>query len=113
MKKTLTIIGLIALLAVGGVALLVATKDKPAEKERAAQAASKDSSDASAQDAQVAIPSGADPNDPERVKRVKEVNQVIAQVMQEAASRPKDDRMTPEEISALVRARIQELRASP
>lgn len=41
------------------------------------------------------------------------VNQVIAEVTKEAMERPKDDRMTPEEVRALIRERIAELGVRP
>lgn len=41
------------------------------------------------------------------------VNQVIAEVTKEAMERPRDDRMTPEEVRALIRQRIAELGVRP
>lgn len=41
------------------------------------------------------------------------VNQVIAEVTKEAMERPKDERMTPEEIRALIRERIAQLGVRP
>lgn len=39
-----------------------------------------------------------------------EINQVIFEVTQEAIARPSDQRMTSEEIAALIRSRIEELK---
>ncbi|MDQ4148518.1 MAG: hypothetical protein M3164_00755 [Actinomycetota bacterium] len=113
MKKLVVGICVVAVLIAGGIAAFVASRSKPAGQERPAQATSADASKTSNQGSNLVLPgAGAvDPNDPEQVKRLKEVNQVIFEVTQEALKRPKDQRMTPEEISALVRARIQELSA--
>ena len=110
MRKIVTVGCVVAVLAAGGVAAFLVAQDKPAGERPAA--ASRGRSASSGNESPAIVPSSPNPEDSERVKRLKEVNQAIFEVTQEAARRPKDQRMTPEEISALVRARIQELAAN-
>lgn len=114
MKKIITGICLIALLAGVGAAVFAANKDTPAAKESSASAAedssaSTDDSKVSESSSQPAVPAISVPADAEEAKLLMEVNQVILQVQKEAQARRGDQRMTAEEISALVRSRVEEV----
>lgn len=58
-----------------------------------------------------ATPSVTAPADPEEAQIMAEINKAIADVTAEAAARPKDDRMTPEEVEERIRQKIDEIRA--
>lgn len=104
MKKVVAGICLASLLVVAGITAFAANRDVPKS------AASTDSK-TSENDSQAAVPANSVPADEEDAKLLLEINEVIFQVTQEAIQRPNDQRMTPDEISALIRSRIEELEA--
>lgn len=58
----------------------------------------------------VAFPTPSLAGGSDDAETVMAINQIIFEVTQEAINRPKEDRMTSEEISALIETRIKELR---
>jgi hypothetical protein len=110
MKRIFTGI-LVALLLAAGVAVFAAIKDGPAAKETSASGVSTDDPKVSQKNSQPVLPTVSVPADAKEAKLLMEINQVIFQVTQEALQRPKDQRMTAEEISALVRSRVKELQS--
>ncbi len=58
----------------------------------------------------VAFPTPSLPAGSEDAETVMAINQIIFEVTQDAINRPKDQRMTSEEINALIQSRIKELR---
>lgn len=100
-------VGLIALLSIGGAAFAVSGVGT-------SEPASTDSAETAAQQEGPVVPVPSMPAElQEDAQRLIEVNQIISEVTQEALDRPKDDRMTPEEVGALVRERIAELEVRP
>jgi hypothetical protein len=100
---------LIALLA-AGVTAFVANKETPAAKHPSTSAsAAAHETKVSGGNSEAVVPSVAVPADAEEAKLLMEINQMILQVTQEALERPKDQRMSAEEISAMVRSRVEEL----
>lgn len=57
------------------------------------------------------IPSIEVSGDANQARMLTEINQAMADVTKEALSRPKDDRMTAEEIDLLIRSRIEQIKA--
>ncbi len=58
----------------------------------------------------VAFPTPSLPAGSEDAETVMAINQIIFEITQDAINRPKDQRMTSEEINALIQSRIKELR---
>jgi hypothetical protein len=69
------------------------------------------SSTEAAEDQKAAPEPAPSPATAEEARLLLEINQVIAEVTKEAIERPKDQRMTKEEINALITSRIEELKA--
>ena len=107
MNKTVVIsVVAIAVLAVGAFSAFFMTRGDAAAPESAAAPASADSSKP---DAPV-VPNldlRAGGND---AQLLTEINQIILDVTQQAVSRPKEERMSSEQVAALIRSRIDELK---
>jgi hypothetical protein len=118
-KKLIAGVCLAVVLLVGGVLALTLSGDDPAGGDREAPSASETGSAASPSTGAsgsptapgaVAFPTPSLPAGSEDAETVMAINQIIFEVTQEAINRPKDQRMTSEEISALIQSRIEELR---
>lgn len=83
--------------------------DSASPKPVASSGSSETSASASAAIPEIQLPEGAS----EDAKRLVEINQVIAEVTGEAIKRPKDQRMSSEEISQLIQTRIEEISVRP
>lgn len=105
--KILSGIALVAVL-LAGVAVLAIGADGTSEP------ASKEATEAAEMPASPTVPLPSMPAEiQQEAQLLVGVNQVIAEVTKEAMERPKDERMTPEEVRALIRERIAELGVSP
>lgn len=83
--------------------------DSAAPKAAASTAPAESSAKASAAIPEIELPEEAS----EDAKRIVELNKIIAEVTQEAINRPKDQRMSTEEVSQLIRTRIEEIGVRP
>lgn len=83
--------------------------DSDSPKAAASAGSTETSAKASTAIPEIELPEGAS----EHAKRLVEINQIIAEVTQEAINRPKDQRMSSEEISQLIRTRIEEISVRP
>jgi hypothetical protein len=128
-KKLIAGACLAVVLAVGGILALTLLGDDPPGQARgksptsaettpagsASGAASPPSaiSGSPAAPGAVPFPTPSLPAGSEDAETVMAINQIIFEITQDAINRPKDQRMTSEEINALIQSRIKELRKSP
>lgn len=118
-KKLIVGACLAVVLLIGGILAFTLNGDDPSGRDREESSSSETtpapsvSAVASATPAvpgAVAYPTPSLPADSDDAETVMAINQIVFEVTQEAINRPKDDRMTSEEISALIESRIKELR---
>lgn len=118
-KVNKTVAGIAALVVlgiVGVIGFVVLRQDGKNQASVAApqRSASPGAAEAAGADATLpALPTPSLPANAEDAKVLMEINQIIFEVTQQAMQRPKTDRMTAEEIDALIRSRIEELKARP
>ena len=107
MNKTVVIsVVALAVLAVGAFSAFFVTKGDAAVPESAAAPASADSSKSEAP----VVPNLELPAGGEDAQLLTEINQIILDVTQQAVNRPKEERMSSEEVAALIRSRIDDLK---
>lgn len=113
MNKTVVGLGVLALLAIA--AAMAFFTINGAEDSRSAVEVPLTDSPATSSETPVlpALPTPSLNPGSEDAERLMEINRIVFEVTQEAIARPKEDRMTREEIDALIRSRIEELDASP
>ena len=118
-KKTIAGAALALALLLAGILAFTANRGSSSDAERddrsvpattPAPSASPGASGISPAAGAVAFPTPSLPAGSQDAETVMAINQIIFEVTQEAINRPKDDRMTSEEISALIQSRIEELR---
>ena len=119
-KKVLAGICLVAVLLIGGiVAFAIGNNDSGKADEQSAassptgSATSPSAGAAGTAGGSAAVPVFPTPSLPagsEDAKTALAINQIIFEVTQEALDRPKDQRMTAEEINARIQTRIEELK---
>ena len=100
---------LIAVVLMAALAACGDAGDDSASPKAAASTSSETSAKASGAIPEIELPEGASKD----AQKLVEINQIIAEVTQEAINRPKDQRMSSEEISQLIRTRIEEISVRP
>ena len=110
MKKLVAALCLVAVLAGAGFVGYSMNRSGSGGEQRPASGSTSADRAASQQELGSRLPSSIPANDEESTQLVA-LNQLIFEVAQENARRPESERMTPEEIRALVRSRVEELQA--
>ncbi|HEX2149798.1 MAG TPA: hypothetical protein VHI31_06475 [Actinomycetota bacterium] len=106
MKKTVVMSFVaVAVLAVGAFTAFFVTKGDTAAEGPAATASADASKSAAPVVPNLDLPAGG--ND---AQLLTEINQIILDVTQQAVNEPKEERMSSEEVAALIRSRIDDLK---